>query len=141
MTGCAGRQTVLEELRMSSAVAKRVLIVEDDPVVAMVVEDILRDMGCEVFINITLEHAMFELDDGEVDAVLLDMQLRGKDARPLVLELLARKLPFLVLSGADQSALRSEFPQIRVLPKPFGKVALEEAVRELLDRPGIPTAA
>lgn len=126
---------------MSSAVARRVLIVEDDPVVAMVVEDILRDMGCEVFINITLEHAMFELDDGEVDAVLLDMQLRGKDARPLVLELLARKLPFLVLSGADQSALRDEFPQIRVLPKPFGKDALEEAVRELLDQPSIPSAA
>ncbi|MFC5438348.1 response regulator [Rhodanobacter umsongensis] len=126
---------------MSSATAGRVLIVEDDPVVAMVVEDILRDMGYEVLINITLEHAMFELDDGEVDAVLLDMQLRGKDARPLVLELLARKLPFLVLSGADQTALINEFPQIRVLPKPFGKATLEEAVRDLLGRPGVATPA
>ena len=126
---------------MSSADAKRVLIVEDDPVVAMVVEDILRDMGCEVFINITLEHAMFELDDGDVDAVLLDMQLRGKDARPLVLELLARKLPFLVLSGADQSALKREFPQIRLLPKPFGRAGLEKAVRELLDPSGMASHA
>jgi len=126
---------------MSSADAKRVLIVEDDPVVAMVVEDILRDMGCEVFINITLEHAMFELDDGEVDAVLLDMQLRGKDARPLVLELLARELPFLVLSGADQSALKREFPQIRLLPKPFGRAGLEKAVRELLDPSGMASHA
>jgi DNA-binding response OmpR family regulator len=126
---------------MSSAKAKRVLIVEDDPLVAMVVEDIVREMGHEVFINLTLAHALFELDDGEVDAVLLDMQLRGGDARPLVLELLARKIPFLVLSGADQSALKREFPQIGLLPKPFGKAALEDAVRELLNRPGIGTVA
>jgi DNA-binding response OmpR family regulator len=126
---------------MSSANARRVLIVEDEPVVAMVVEDILREMGYEVFINLTLEHAMFELDEGEVDAVLLDMQLRGEDARPLLLKLLARNLPFLVLSGTDQSALKSEFPQIRVLPKPFGKEALEEAVRELMARPHTVTVA
>jgi DNA-binding response OmpR family regulator len=126
---------------MSSAKAKRVLIVEDDPVVAVVMEDILREMGHEVFINLTLAHALFELDDDEVDAVLLDMQLRGEDARPLVLQLLARNIPFLVLSGADQSALTREFPQIGLLPKPFGKAALEEAVRELLDRPGVATAA
>lgn len=126
---------------MSSAKAKRVLIVEDDPVVAVVMEDILREMGHEVFINLTLAHALFELDDDEVDAVLLDMQLRGEDARPLVLQLLARNIPFLVLSGADQSALTREFPQVGLLPKPFGKAALEEAVRELLNRPGVTRAA
>ncbi len=127
---------------MSSATAKRVLIIEDDPIVAMVVEDILRDMGHEVLINLTLEHALLELDEGEVevDAVLLDMQLRGEDAHPVVLDLLARKLPFLVLSGSDQSALKSEFPHIRIVAKPFGKAVLEEAVRELLN-PGIDPAS
>lgn len=126
---------------MSSATAKRVLIIEDDPIAAMVVEDILRDMGHEVFINITLEHALLELDEDEVDAVLLDMQLRGEDARPIVLELLARKIPFLVLSGADQSALKSEFPHIRIVAKPFGKAVLEEAVRGLLADPGVASAS
>ena len=126
---------------MSSATAKRVLIIEDDPIAAMVVEDILRDMGHEVFINITLEHALLELDEDEVDAVLLDMQLRGEDARPIVLELLARKIPFLVLSGADQSALKSEFPHIRIVAKPFGKAMLEEAVRGLLADPGVASAS
>ncbi|MEO8998180.1 MAG: response regulator [Rhodanobacter sp.] len=124
---------------MSTVTARRVLVVEDDPVVAMLVEDIVRDMGHEVFINITLEHAMLELDEGEVDAVLLDMQLRGEDARPLVLQLMDRKIPFLVLSGSDQSALKREFPQVRIVAKPFNKATLENAVRELLGSPGATT--
>lgn len=117
---------------MSPTTARRVLVVEDDPIVAMLVEDIVRDMGHEVSINLTLEHAMFEIEEGEIDAVLLDMRLRGEDARPILLDLLARKIPFMVLSGSDQSALKSEFPGIRFLAKPFGKADLETAVRDLL---------
>lgn len=120
---------------MSSVGAKRVMVVEDDPVVAMLVEDIVRDMGHEVLINLTLAQALFEIEAGEIDAVLLDMHLRGEDGRPILLELLARGIPFLVLSGSDQSALKSEFPQIRIVAKPFNKVALEDAVRELLGKP------
>lgn len=117
---------------MSPTTARRVLVVEDDPIVAMLVEDIVRDMGHGVLINLTLEHALFEIEESEIDAVLLDMQLRGEDARPILLDLLARKIPFIVLSGSDQSALRSEFPAIRFLAKPFGKADLEAAVRDLL---------
>ena len=122
---------------MTTADAKRLLVVEDDPVIAMVIEDILRDMGHEVFINLTLAHALLELETHEVDAVLLDMHLRGESARPMVLALVERKLPFAVLSGSDQSALQREFPQIRLLPKPFGKAQLERAVRELLLKPAL----
>lgn len=118
---------------MTSAEAKRLLVVEDDPVIAMLMEDILRDMGHEVFVNLTLAHALLEIDLNEVDAVLLDMHLRGESARPMVLALIERKLPFLVLSGSDQSALQQEFPQVRLLPKPFGKAELEQSVRELLN--------
>ncbi len=118
---------------MTTADAKRVLVVEDDPVIAMVIEDVLRDMGHEVFINLTLAHALLEIETHEVDAVLLDMHLRGESGRPMVLALVERKLPFAVLSGSDQSALQQEFPRIRLLPKPFGKAQLEQVVRELLD--------
>ncbi len=118
---------------MTSAEAKRLLVVEDDPVIAMLMEDILRDLGHEVFVNLTLAHALLEIDTHEVDAVLLDMHLRGESARPMVLALIERKLPFAVLSGSDQSALQQEFPQVRLLPKPFGKAQLERTVRELLN--------
>ena len=124
---------------MTSAEAKRLLVVEDDPVIAMLMEDILRDLGPEVFVNLTLTHALLEIDAHEVDAVLLDMHLRGESAHPMVLALIERKLPFLVLSGSDQSALQQEFPQVRLLPKPFGKVQLEQSVRELLNCAGSPS--
>ena len=117
---------------MPPTTARRVLVVEDDPIVAMLVEDIVRDMGHDVLINLTLEHAMFEIEDGQIDAVLLDMHLRGEDARPILLDLLARVTPFMVLSGSDQSGLRGEFPGIRFLAKPFGRNDLEAAVRDLL---------
>ena len=117
---------------MSPTTAKRVLVVEDDPVVAMLVEDIVRDMGHEVLINLSLQNALLEIEAGEIDAVLLDMHLRGEDARPILLDLLARKIPFIVLSGSDQSALKNEFPEIRILAKPFVKADLEATVRDLL---------
>ena len=117
---------------MTTADAKRVLVVEDDPVIAMVIEDVLRDMGLKVLIILTLAHALLEIETHQVDAVLLDMRLRGESARPMVLALVERKLPFAVLSGSDQSGLQQEFPQIRLLPKPFGKAQLQQAVRELL---------
>lgn len=126
---------------MPPAISKRVLIVEDDPVVAMLVEDIVRDMGHEVLVNLTLDHALVELEAGRIDVALLDMRLRGESARPVLLEMLAREIPFLVLSGADQSALKQEFPQIRIMAKPFGKVELEEAVRQLLDTADDPRPA
>lgn len=116
---------------LQATTAKRVLIVEDDPVVAMLVEDIVRDMGHEVLVNLTLDHAMLELEAGGVDMVLLDMRLRGESARPVLLELVARRIPFMVLSGLDQSELRAEFPYIQVLPKPFCKADLEQAVQQL----------
>ena len=117
---------------MATTDARRVLVVEDDPVIAMVIEDLLGDMGHEVFVNLTLAHALLEIETGGFDAVLLDMHLRGESAYPMVQALVARKLPFAVLSGSDQSALQREFPQIRLLPKPFGKAQLEQVVRELL---------
>ena len=130
---CQTRTPAAKELHVTTADARRVLVVEDDPVIAMVIEDILRDMGHEVAINLTLAQALLEIETREVDAVLLDMHLRGESARPMVLALIERKLPFAVLSGSDQSALQQQFPQIRLLPKPFGKAQLEQVVRELMN--------
>ena len=111
----------------------RILVVEDDPVISMIVEEILLDMGHQVVVDLTLDNALLELDASEFDGVLLDMHLRGENARPIVLALIARKVPFVVLSGSDQSELVREFPQIRVIAKPFGKAKLEQTVRDLLD--------
>ncbi len=123
---------------MPSPQARRVLIVEDDPVVAMVVEDTLRGMGLEVLVNLSLFDALTELDAGDVDAALIDMTLRGESAYPVVLALRARAIPFVVMSGTDQPELKAEFPHIRIVLKPVTVLALEQIMRELLNPQGRP---
>jgi len=102
--------------------------------VAMLVEDVLRGMRIDGLVNLNLQNALAELDVSEFDVALVDMELRRESARPLVLALIARDIPFLVMSGADQSALVAEFPQILAISKPFDVKALESAVSELLGR-------
>ena len=121
-------------MHSSSERRKCALIVDDDPMVAMLVEDVLRGMRIDGLVNLHLQNALAELDVSEFDVALVDMELRRESARPLVLALIARDIPFLVMSGADQSALVAEFPQILAISKPFDVKALESAVSELLGR-------
>jgi len=123
---------------MSSPKTRRVLIVEDDPVVAMVVEDTLQGMGLETLVNLSLLDALTELEASDIDAALIDMGLRGESARPIVLALIAREIPFVVMSGTDQPKLTAEFPQIRIVLKPLSVQSLEQIVLELLGLQPLP---
>ena len=118
---------------MLSPKTRRVLIVEDDPVVALMVEDTLQGMGLETLVNLSLLDAITELETSDIDAALVDMGLRGESAYPIVLALVARNTPFVVISGRDQPELKAEFPQIRIVLKPLRVQELEQIMRELLD--------
>jgi DNA-binding response OmpR family regulator len=114
--------------------AKRacVLLVEDDAVVAMLVEQILLDMELQVLVVATLEYAMVELEMASFDAAIIDIHLRGDRADQLIDKLLLDRIPFMVLSGSDLGDFRVAQPQVRVLGKPFDKAELEQCVRGLL---------
>jgi len=120
---------------MTSGTERRVLVVEDDPIVAMVVEDTLREMGLDVLIDLSLTDALKEIDASEFDAALIDVGLRGENARPVMLALLERGVPFAVMSGGDLSALAAEFPQTCMVSKPLDMKSLEKIVLELLRAP------
>lgn len=111
-----------------------VLLVEDDAIVAMLVEQILLDMGLQVLVVATLDNALIETEMADFDAAIIDMFLRGDRADELAEMLLAAKVPFMVLSGADMSAFRAAHPKIPVLAKPFEKADLEQQVHGLLRR-------
>ncbi len=125
---------------MPSKAHQRVLVVEDDPIVAMVLEDTLRDMGLDVLIDLTLVDGINEVEAGAFEAALVDVGLRGEDARPIMAALRERGIPFAVMSGGDLSKLGTEFPQVRMLSKPLDMPSLAKIVRELLDTPaGLPS--
>ena len=114
---------------------KRVLVVEDDPIVAMVVEDTLRDMGLEVLVDLSLVDALSEIETSEFDAALIDVGLRGESAYPVMVALQERRVPFAVMSGSDLTTLAAEFPQVRMMSKPLDMKSLQKAMRDLLAVP------
>lgn len=115
------------------APAACVLLVEDDATVAMIVEQILLDMELRVLVVSTLDYALVEVEMAQFDAAIVDMHLRGDNADQLVDALLLGRIPFMVLSGADQSAFQAAHPQIPLLRKPFDKAELERCVRSLMN--------
>lgn len=121
-------------MHSDESMAGRVLLIEDDPFVAMVLEEILGHAGLETAVDLSVCDALTEIDAGEFDVVLLDMELRGESARPVLLALMERKLPFFVISGHDQTELRKEFPQITVLVKPLNRTELIRKMRLLLNQ-------
>lgn len=109
-----------------------VLLVEDDATVAMIVEEILLDMGLQSMVVSTLDDALTDAELADFDAAIIDMHLRGEQADQLVEALLRDNVPFMILSGGDIADFRAAHPGIAILGKPFDKIELEHQVRALL---------
>lgn len=120
---------------MTHETGKRILVVEDDPIVAMVVEDTLRDLGLEVIVDLTLVNALSEVEASEFDAALIDVGLRGESAYPVMIALQERRVPFAVMSGGDLTTLAAEFPRVRMMSKPLDMKSLQNVMRDLLAVP------
>lgn len=110
------------------------LLVEAEAIVAMLVEQILRDMGLRVLVVSTLDYAMVELEMTSFDAAVIDTHLRGQRAAQLIHALVFRSIPFMVLSGGDVADFRATHPQITVPGKPFDEGQLEQCVRRMVNR-------
>ena len=76
-----------------------ILIVEDEVIVAMMLEDILRDFGCSVALAGNIEEALACVRQNPPDGVLLDMNVHGRDTIPVAEELAGRSVPFLLVTG------------------------------------------
>lgn len=117
---------------MPNQTPKTILLIEDDPIVAMIVEDVLLDMGIGVLVSPTLENALLDIEGVNFDAAIVDMHLRGESAQAAIDMLLEQKLPFMVLSGTGQHAFNQQYPQVPTMAKPFDKRDLEQVIRQLL---------
>jgi len=108
----------------------RVLVVEDEYLIALRLEDTLKQFGCRpVGPAFTLEGGLSIARTVTVDAALLDLDLGGKSVLPLVEELKRRGVPIAFVTAYDLEELRS--PLIEGLPwvhKPF----TDEQIRDLL---------
>lgn len=106
----------------------RLLVLEDEFLIAMDVEQLCRDEGAEdVVIHKTLAEAM--ADDTTFDAAIVDVSLGSESTLPFAATLRDRGVPFIFASGyTDRSEIAQAFPGIAVVGKPYAGEDLIDAL-------------
>jgi PAS domain S-box-containing protein len=111
---------------------KRVIIIDDEPLVAMDLESTLQDAGYRVVGAAgTLDEAKRLCGSAECDAALIDANLRGRPVDELVAALTRRNIPFVFVTGYGPDALPQGFQDAPILTKPFRPDELLAAVEAL----------
>ena len=122
---------------MTAPAGLRVLVVEDDMLIAVYIEEVLQGLGCIVVGPVSkLDAAMRMADDEALDAAILDINIRGGHVYPAAERLRARGIPFALASGYGNWALPEAFRNQPRLTKPFTEQELEAQVLSLHRGPG-----
>lgn len=119
---------------MSSAALSgmRILVVEDEMLVSMLLEDMLADFGCSVVGPApTVAEAMPLAADAGIDAAVLDLNLAGDPIYPVADILKARGVPFVFASGYGEAGLNEAHRGAPMLRKPYRQADLERALMGL----------
>lgn len=108
----------------------RILVAEDELLVLLMLENMLREIGCQIVGPVATVDAVLEaIGRDDFDGALLDMNLHGGRITPAVEALVARGIPFLLCTGYGRSPC--EDPVIRDAPrltKPFRLDDLRSAI-------------
>jgi CheY-like chemotaxis protein len=110
----------------------RVLVVEDEMMVSMLIEDMLTDLGCTVVGPAArLDEAMDLARDSDIDCAVLDVNLGGQPIFPLADLLREKGAPFAFATGYGDAGLRDVDKGSPVLQKPFREGDLARVLCEL----------
>jgi DNA-binding response OmpR family regulator len=113
--------------------ARRILVVEDEALVAMLVEDALLEAGFAVVgPAATVREALALLDEGKPQAVVLDLNLAGETSTPVADELAARGVPYVIATGYGAAGLPPGHHDAPVLAKPYDPGDLVAVLRRLV---------
>nr|WP_281414741.1 response regulator [Plastoroseomonas arctica] len=118
---------------------RTILVVEDEQLVAMLIEDALVDAGAIVMgAAATVAEALMLLGTSVPDVAVMDMNLCGQSAAPVADALAARGVPFLVATGYGAAGLPKGHESAPVLAKPFDP---NDLIRQLVALAARPPAA
>ncbi len=98
----------------------RVLVVEDELLIAMMIEDLLAEQFCVVVGPFSaVADALAVARSEKLDLAVLDVNVHGEKIYPVGELLAARRIPFILLSGYGQGAIPPEHPDWQAVAKPF----------------------
>ena len=115
-----------------SLAGKKVLLVEDEMVLAMMAEDTLQELGCSVVSASRVAGALALAQNQSFDVALLDVNVAGEEVYPVAAALMVRGVPFVFASGYGQGGLRHDFKMRRALEKPYRQEDIKLALIEAL---------
>jgi CheY-like chemotaxis protein len=123
---------VSEDARLKG---RRILVVEDSPVVGPFTAELLADLGCEVVgpaPNMAAARELAESDE-PIDAAMMDVHIRGERVFPLCEVLAARGVPFVLTSGYADWQMPDKWEECPRLQKPYTIGQVEDALVKLID--------
>ncbi len=105
----------------------RVLVVEDEAAISLLLEDMLLDFGCEVIGPAArLATALDTVNREKVDLAILDVNVAGEPIYPVAEALAQRSIPFVFSTGYGSAGIRDAFRDRPVLQKPFAQHDLKQ---------------
>jgi len=105
----------------------RILLVEDEILVAMMMRDILSDLGYAVVGPFSrLSEAMIAAVHDEIDAGVVDINLGGEFVYPVADVLVARGIPFVFITGYGVESIDKRFGSVPIIKKPVQRQALQK---------------
>jgi CheY-like chemotaxis protein len=117
---------------------RRVLVVEDEMMIAMLIEDMLDEFSCKLVGPATNVPRALELIAKEnVEIAVLDLNLGGEDTYAIAEALQQKNVPFIFATGYGSTGVRQEYGNRQVLQKPFQARDLENALAEALARSNV----
>ena len=115
----------------------RVLVLEDEPLIAMMMRGWLTDLGCEtVGPAHTVPSALALIEDGPLDGAILDVTIGDQDCFPVADALRHKGIPFALATGRALGSLAASYADAPSLSKPYDFAAVRGVVAELLDSQG-----
>jgi CheY-like chemotaxis protein len=114
---------------------KRVLVVEDEAMLIVALQDILRDLGCENAVaEAGLKNALQRVQNQPFDVAVLDINLAGSDVSPVADALAARSIPFVFASGYSSGHIPARHANRPRVEKPYRGDQLRAALIQALGR-------
>jgi DNA-binding response OmpR family regulator len=112
---------------------RNILIVEDEPLISMLLEDFVDALDKQVAGTAdNVATALALIDEGGIDAAILDVNLRGGEKSwPIADALNAKGIPFVLATGGSDDLIAAEHAAAPKLPKPFTMDAVEKALNGL----------
>jgi CheY-like chemotaxis protein len=111
----------------------KILLVEDEAMVALLLEEMLQELGCgAVWRASSVTEALALLRDRRPDAAVLDINLAGEFAYPIASELEAAQIPFVYSTGYGSKGVPAQWATRPVIQKPFQLETLAAALRSAL---------